>query len=146
KIDVSLVEAAALAHDLGHPPFGHEGERALHQCMLPYGGFEGNAQTFRILTRLEGKKGEGLNLTRGLLLSVMKYPIPMEEAMGEIKGLTGDNRPPKASVYDWDRTAWGGLFVPLGQRERECYTKRGRDPSCHFRQNRSMTPVCILCD
>ncbi len=146
KIDVSLVEAAALAHDLGHPPFGHEGERALHQCMLPYGGFEGNAQTFRILTRLEGKKGEGLNLTRGLLLSVMKYPIPMEEAMGEIKGLTGDNRPPKASVYASDRPAWEWLLAPLSQRERAFYTETGREPSSPFHQTRRMSLECSLID
>ncbi|PYE53788.1 deoxyguanosinetriphosphate triphosphohydrolase family protein [Deinococcus yavapaiensis] len=72
----SLAEAAALAHDLGHPPFGHNGEDALNACMRSYGGFEGNAQTYRILTRLEPltTRHPGVNVTRAALLGVLKYP------------------------------------------------------------------------
>jgi dGTPase len=73
-LDSDLVEAACLAHDLGHPPFGHTGERALHRLMQPYGGFEGNAQTLRLLTRtLFGEGREGMNPTRALLDAVLKY-------------------------------------------------------------------------
>ena len=63
--DTDLVETVCLAHDLGHAPFGHAGERLLHDRMRPYGGFEANAQTFRIVTRLEHKHTAypGLNLT-----------------------------------------------------------------------------------
>lgn len=75
-IDHDLVEAVCLAHDLGHPPFGHSGERTLQELMLPWGGFEGNAQTLRLLTGTiyENESGaRGLGATRALLDGVLKY-------------------------------------------------------------------------
>ena len=94
-LQTDIVEFAALAHDLGHPPFGHTGEQALDDCMRNHGGFEGNAQTLRILTRLEKKGGApedffdkksakdnrtGLNLTLRSLAAILKYDreIPIE--------------------------------------------------------------------
>ncbi|MFT5233040.1 MAG: dGTPase [Candidatus Krumholzibacteriia bacterium] len=75
-IDYALVEASALAHDIGHPPFGHAGETRLHSLMRPWGGFEGNAQTLRLITEIiftSGGNRRGLNPTRAFIDGVLKY-------------------------------------------------------------------------
>lgn len=106
-----IAETAALAHDMGHPPFGHNGERVLAELSADCGGFEGNAQTLRLLTRLEPKtfdpdgRPAGLNLTRATLDACTKYPWPRSAAEGPY-GVHADGTPRvvvKFGVYDDDR-------------------------------------------
>ncbi len=80
QVDEDLTEAIALAHDLGHSPFGHAGEEALDACLQGFGGFDHNLQTFRILTRLERRYGgfDGLNLTAETLEGVVKHNGPLK--------------------------------------------------------------------
>jgi dGTPase len=82
----ALMETIAAVHDIGHPPFGHGGEVALNYCMLDHGGFEGNGQTLRILTRLlEGSSTRpGGNLTRNTLLGALKYPVPYSQVCRQV--------------------------------------------------------------
>ena len=112
--DPDLVEAACLSHDLGHPPFGHNGEQALNEFARDCGGFEGNAQSLRLLTRIEPKRfvpdpatgalvSVGLNLTRAALDAATKYPWPRgahpTDPASPKFGVYEDDRP----VFDWAR-------------------------------------------
>ncbi|NGO13509.1 deoxyguanosinetriphosphate triphosphohydrolase [Streptomyces sp. HC44] len=112
--DPDLVEAACLSHDLGHPPFGHNGEQALNEFAEDCGGFEGNAQSLRLLTRIEPKRFQrseetgdlisvGLNLTRAALDAATKYPWPRgthpTDPASPKFGVYDDDRP----VFDWVR-------------------------------------------
>ncbi|MFT3996405.1 MAG: anti-phage deoxyguanosine triphosphatase [Asticcacaulis sp.] len=130
----SLIQAIGSTHDLGHPPFGHGGEVALNYCMRDHGGFEGNGQTLRILSKLETfSDAFGANLSRRALLGVLKYPVAYSQAFNPAKtpalkqGLSVIDiiddeacKPPKcyldseAEVVEW-------IVAPLTPAEREAF-------------------------
>jgi dGTPase len=102
-IDSDLVEAACLAHDLGHPPFGHAGERTLNRLMSPYGGFEGNAQTLRLITEVFYRKNNGrrgMNPARAFLDSILKYKCTYSQF----------NNPENHFIYDFQKTYVAFVF------------------------------------
>ncbi len=117
-LDPDVVDTACLAHDLGHPPFGHNGERALNDWAADIGGFEGNAQTLRLLTRIEPKvfgpdgHSYGLNLTRASLDASCKYPWPSSQGIPDPSGRR------KYGFYDDDTAAFEWLRSGAPDRQR----------------------------
>lgn len=114
-LDPDVVDTACLAHDIGHPPFGHNGERALNAWATDVGGFEGNAQTLRVLTRLEPKivadRSYGLNLTRASTDAACKYPWAAQQEVLDPSGRV------KFGFYqdDVDAFAWVRAGAPEGR-------------------------------
>jgi dGTPase len=114
-LDEDLAEALALAHDLGHPPFGHAGERALDECMAEFGGFDHNAQTLRIVTELERRYAtfDGLNLTWETLEGIAKHNGPLLDREGNAIGrYTGRSVPGAfteyATLHDLELSTYAG--------------------------------------
>lgn len=126
----SLVEAICLAHDIGHPPFGHGGEVALNYMMREHGGFEGNGQTFRIVSRLEPfSKSHGMNLSRRTLLGLLKYPQTLDLLSNPNTTTSIDNfrqlkasewHPPKGLYFD-DKDIIDWLLKPLSSADRTLF-------------------------
>ncbi|MFY1028046.1 anti-phage deoxyguanosine triphosphatase [Actinobacillus seminis] len=128
-----LIESLCFAHDIGHPPFGHGGEIALNYMMRHHGGFEGNAQTFRLLTKLEPYTPQsGMNLTRRTLLGIVKYPTILDIASpqyGEFT-LAGNADPRYIKIADWrpgkglfrdDLAMFDWLLSPLDDADRALF-------------------------
>ncbi|MEI8608353.1 anti-phage deoxyguanosine triphosphatase [Enterovibrio sp. Hal110] len=115
----NLIESIGLAHDIGHPPFGHGGEVALNYSMRNDAGFEGNAQTLRICTKLgEYSEEEGLNLTRRTLLGLIKYPayhndVVNRELYTQNSGINLDGFKPPKCIYDCDKDQVDWILLPF---------------------------------
>ena len=142
--DRGMIHAIGCTHDLGHPPFGHGGEVALNYCMQDHGGFEGNGQTLRILSRIESfSDAAGANLSRRTLLGVLKYPLPYSRVHNKaIKPALLDGptvvrlldvkscKPPKCfldseqDVVDW-------ILAPLKPADRSRFQEIEHQPGKH---------------
>lgn len=127
----SLMEALCLAHDIGHPPYGHGGEVALNYMMRDFGGFEGNAQTFRIVTRLEPYTPDhGMNLTRRSVLGLLKYPafisqtqsLLRPEPVAHQRQLKAHDWLPAKGVYDADSDLLDWVLAPLSRHDRDLFS------------------------
>ncbi|MGD8150065.1 deoxyguanosinetriphosphate triphosphohydrolase [Ornithinimicrobium sp. Y1694] len=125
--DADVVDTACLAHDIGHPPFGHNGEAILDELAADIGGFEGNAQTLRVLTRLEAKRTHpdgrpaGLNLTRASLDAATKYP--WSRGAGPVPGSA------KFGAYADDAEVFGWIRAGAPEQEphRRCFEAQVMD-------------------
>ncbi len=122
----SLLETLCLAHDIGHPPFGHGGEIALNYMMREHGGFEGNAQTLRIVSKLEPySNGYGMNLTRRTLLGFIKYPAFIDDLWHSIPPLSeqrsfikADHWRPAKGLYKDDKDVFDWIIKPLSNNDK----------------------------
>lgn len=134
----SLIEATALGHDIGHPPHGHSGEIALNYVMRDHGGFEGNAQTLRLLARQERYSDRfGLDLTRRALLGVLKYPAPYSQVCrrkwpappSNPTELKRDNWTPPKCYFDEDQEIVDWILDPLSKEDRDAFQSLAETPS-----------------
>lgn len=145
-----LISVICLLHDIGHPPFGHGGEVALNYMMRRYGGFEGNGQTLRLLTKVENSYGDfGLDLTRRALLGILKYPVPRSLVVAPLQASTQDSPvqkspkqgfssidkpikindwlPPKA-YFDSEQAEVHWLLSPFCEKDRELFQSLSSSP------------------
>ncbi|NPA71625.1 MAG: deoxyguanosinetriphosphate triphosphohydrolase family protein [Gammaproteobacteria bacterium] len=142
-----LIEAICLAHDLGHPPFGHGGEVALNYMMRHYGGFEGNAQTLRILAKLgEYTAKNGLDLSRRTALGVMKYPAIYddvtasnprytrqleEQQIDDFRTLKMSRWAPPKSLYKEEKYLFDWVLEPFSEQDKALFTQLAPCEGCH---------------
>jgi dGTPase len=128
--DDTLIESICLAHDIGHPPFGHGGEVALNFMMRDHGGFEGNGQTFRIVSHLEPfSEFYGMNLSRRTLLGLIKYPqtlanltlTPLPIAPLSFRQLKAADWHPAKGLYTDDAEMFDWVLSPLSSSDRDLF-------------------------
>lgn len=134
----SLIDSLCLAHDIGHPPYGHGGEIALNYMMRGHGGFEGNAQTFRIVTKLEPYTEHfGMNLTRRTLLGLLKYPALLSDTCSNYtpesvlhqRQLKAKHWTPAKGLYDCDQALFEWVLDPLNKSDKQLLMQTFSDPT-----------------
>ena len=149
----SLIDSLCLAHDIGHPPYGHGGEVALNYMMRDHGGFEGNAQTFRIVTKLEPYTEHfGMNLARRTLLGLIKYPALLSQTRALVipQGVTHQRKlrardwMPAKGLYDCDKSLFDWLLAPLSDNDRALFSTM-RDEPLNNHQHRKTRYKSIDC-
>ncbi|PJD94517.1 MAG: dGTPase [Legionella sp.] len=133
-----LVSVICLLHDIGHPPFGHGGEVALNYMMRDYGGFEGNGQTLRLLTKVENSYGSfGLDLTRRALLGILKYPVPRSKVAAPHRPPIHESIHKTIKINDWlpsksyfdceqDEVDW--LLTPFSNEDKTLFQSLAKHP------------------
>ncbi|MDP5143343.1 anti-phage deoxyguanosine triphosphatase [Rheinheimera baltica] len=124
--DDSLMEALCLAHDIGHPPFGHGGETALNYKMLHAGGFEGNGQTLRIVAKLEPyTQHHGMDLSRRTLLGLLKYPVLQPDFSQEVLAATNPLNltpwKPAKAIFNDDADILDWILAPLSSNDKTLF-------------------------
>lgn len=151
--ELNLIESLCLAHDIGHPPFGHGGEVALNYMMRDDGGFEGNAQTFRILTKLEPyTRANGMNLTRRTLLGIMKYPCllsqlqrnPLPPVAKSFRQLKVADWAPAKGIYDNDKHLYNWVLESLSDADRTTFVGSRSLGDAHHRKSNYKSLDCSI--
>lgn len=137
----SLIDSLCLAHDIGHPPYGHGGEVALNYMMREHGGFEGNAQTFRIVTKLEPYTEHfGMNLSRRALLGLIKYPallsqtraVCLPKPVEHQRKLKAKDWSPAKGIYDCDKDLFDWVIAPLTDNDKALLSQMRCRPESEF--------------
>ncbi|MFM2610825.1 anti-phage deoxyguanosine triphosphatase [Vibrio campbellii] len=137
----SLIDSLCLAHDIGHPPYGHGGEVALNYMMREHGGFEGNAQTFRIVTKLEPYTEHfGMNLSRRALLGLIKYPallsqtraVCLPKPVEQQRKLKAKDWSPAKGIYDCDKDLFDWVIAPLTDNDKALLSQMRCRPESEF--------------
>ncbi|WP_028768917.1 anti-phage deoxyguanosine triphosphatase [Shewanella fidelis] len=150
---MSLIESLCLAHDIGHPPFGHGGEIALNYMMRDHGGFEGNGQTFRILTGLEPYTEHfGMNLCRRTLLGILKYPAPFSLLCSPDKHCQVDNfrqlKPadwqPVKGIFDDDIAILDWVLEPLSETDKALFLSSYKTENSKHKRTRFKSLDCSI--
>ncbi|MBC3810457.1 anti-phage deoxyguanosine triphosphatase [Undibacterium aquatile] len=145
----SLIESICLAHDLGHPPFGHGGEVALNHFMRDDGGFEGNGQTLRIASKLgEYSPNHGLDLTRRTLLGLIKYPVTHSQVRNyQDKKSDSSNiessKPPKC-IHDDEKDILDWIIMPFSENDKNLFTQIQTQTHKHHRSSSKCLDTSIM--